>query len=150
MTPQYLNESHVEKEKYVASLLAKKWNCKVEHQHKFSSYDCIAHRNQKPLAFVELRIINYRFYDLKDIMISLTKLIAGKNQTELTGIKSLFVVHWSKSEDTGWIDVNNIIQDKPDFRVSLKNMKRRNAPDEIEVCRHIPTSHFKLFGDHFL
>lgn len=150
MTPQYLNKSHVEKEKYVANLLAKKWNCKVEHQHKFSSYDCIAHRRQNPLAFVELRVLNYKYYDLDSIMISLTKLIAGRQQTEITGIKSLFVVHWAKSQDTGWIDVNNIVQEKPDFRVTLKNTNRLNAPEEIEVCRYIPTSRFNIIGDNFL
>jgi hypothetical protein len=83
-------------------------------------------------------------------MISLTKLIAGRQQTEITGIKSLFVVHWEKSQDTGWIDVNNIVQEKPDFRVTLKNTNRLNPPEEIEVCRYIPTSRFNIIGDNFL
>lgn len=145
MIPQYLNEEHVEQEMIVANHLAKHWKCKVEHQHKYSSFDCVAHRDQKPLSFVELRVLNFHYYDLEKIMISLTKLIAGKQQTELTGIKSLFVVHWKKSGHVGWIDVNNIDDDE-DFRVTKKGTNRLNDPNEIEVCRYIRTSRFKNCG----
>jgi len=145
MIPQYLNKEHVERETVVANHLANQWKCTVEHQHKYSSFDCIAHRDQNPLSFVELRILNFHYYDLEKIMVSLTKLIAGKQQTEMTGIRSLFVVHWQKSGHVGWIDVNEIT-DEPDFRVTKKGTNRLNHPSEIEVCRYIKTTHFKMCG----
>ena len=145
MIPQYLNKEHVEREKVVANHLANQWKCTVEHQHKYSSFDCIAHRDQNPLSFVELRILNFHYYDLEKIMVSLTKLIAGKHQTEMTGIRSLFVVNWQKSGHVGWIDVNEIT-DEPDFRVTKKGTNRLNHPSEIEVCRYIKTTHFKMCG----
>ena len=145
MIPQYLNEEHVKREIVVADHLSEQWNCTVEHQHKYSSFDCVAHRDQNPLSFVELRVLNFGYYDLEKIMISLTKLIAGKQQTEITGIKSLFVVHWERSGHVGWVDVNDI-PDDPDFRVTKKGTNRLNHPAEIEVCRYIKTSRFKLCG----
>lgn len=148
MIPQYLNEEHVKEEVRVAEFLSRKWKCTVEHQHKFSSYDCVAHVDQKPKAFIELRIINFGYYDLETIMISLTKLIAGKQQTELTGVPSLFVVHWKNSGDVGWVDVNKI-NDDVDFRVTKKNTNRLNHGSEIEVCRYIKTSRFNMLGDFY-
>ena len=142
MIPQYLNEEHIKAEKEVTKVLEQAWNCKVEHQYKFSSYDCVAHNDQKPLAFVEIRVLNYGFTDLDSIMISLTKLIAGKQQTLLTGIPSLFVVKWKQSDIISWVDVNKL-SGEADFRVTLKGTKRLNDSNEIEVCRYIPVEDFK-------
>jgi hypothetical protein len=143
MIPQYLNEEHIKAEKEVTKVLEQAWHCKVDHQYKFSSYDCVAHRDNKPLAFVELRVLNYGWTDLDSIMISLTKLIAGKQQTELTKIKSLFVVKWKQSDMIGWVDVNKL-SGKPDFRVTLKGTNRLNDSNEIEVCRYIPVLDFNV------
>ena len=143
MIPQYLNEEHIKAEKEVTKVLEQAWDCKVEHQYKFSSYDCVAHRDNQPLAFVELRVLNYAWPDLDSIMISLTKLIAGKQQTELTKIKSLFVVKWKQSDMIGWVDVNKL-SGKPDFRVTMKGTNRLNDSNEIEVCRYIPVLDFNV------
>ena len=143
MIPQYLNEEHIKAEKEVTKVLEQAWHCKVDHQYKFSSYDCVAHRDNKPLAFVELRVLNYAWPDLDSIMISLTKLIAGKQQTELTKIKSLFVVKWKQSDMIGWVDVNKL-SGKPDFRVTMKGTNRLNDSNEIEVCRYIPVLDFNV------
>lgn len=143
MIPQYLNEEHIKAEKEVTKVLEKAWKCTVDHQYKYSSYDCVAHRDNVPLAFVELRVLNYSYFDLDSIMISLTKLIAGKQQTQLTNIKSLFVVKWKQSDNIGFVDVNKL-SGKPDFRVTLKGTKRLNDSNEIEVCRYIPVIDFNV------
>ena len=143
MTRQYLNDQHVAEEKKLMNILQEKWDCKIDHQNKFAAYDCVAHRSRKPLAFIELRIRNYGYYEIPDIMISLSKLIVGRQQTDITGIPSLFVVWWKKTDDIGWIDVNKIPLE-PNFNLTQKNTNRINDPNEIEVCRNISSAQFKM------
>lgn len=137
----------IQRELDLCERLSKAWGRTVEMQHKKSVFDAIAHVNNVPKAFVELRIINYGYYDLPDIMISLTKCFAGRQQTEITGLPSLFVVHWLKDDRIGVININKTYLGEPDFRVSKRNMKRLNDPDEIEVCRHVKTSQFKMVSE---
>lgn len=137
-------EEMIQAEKDLCGRLAAKWNCSVEKQHDFSVLDAIAHRDNKPFFFVELRIIKYGYHDLDDIMISLKKCFRAKSILELTGLPSFFVVHWTKDDTIGLIDLNKVYYGEPDFRVSKKNMKRLNKPDEIEVCRHVRVSQFKV------
>ena len=146
MTHWKPSEEMLQRELDLCARLGKKWKCTVEMQHKYSVFDAVAHKDNKPQAFVELRIINYAYYDLPDIMISLTKCTAGKNQTEITGLPSLFVVHWKKDDTIGYIDINKTYHGEPDYRVSKKGMNRLNDEAEIEVCRHVRTSQFKILS----
>ncbi len=147
MTHYTVTPEHLKRELELAEYLSKKWKCCVQHQYKYSIYDCVAHRNHEPKAFVEMRVVNYAADDLPEIMIPMSKIMDGQQQTNLTKIPSFFVVYWYKCKTVKFVDVNNI-ECIPKFRVTKMNMNRTNKPKEVEVARFVPKEVFTYVGQN--
>tara|TARA_S200002703_G_scaffold97263_2_gene83987 strand:- start:66 stop:539 length:474 start_codon:yes stop_codon:yes gene_type:complete len=149
MTRYTYSEENNTREKELAAIVKKEKNCECDLQLKYSIFDAVAYKlkTRKPQAFIEMRVVNYAFGDLPEIMIPMSKIILGQQQTQLTGVKSLFMVFWYKCKSVTYVDINNI-ECKPDYRVTPKGMNRTNDPNEIEVCRYVPSEVFKVMVDN--
>lgn len=149
MTRYTYNEEHKTREKELAAIVKKEKNCECDLQLKYSIFDAVAYdfSTRKPHAFIEMRVVNYAFGELPEIMIPMSKIILGQQQTQLTGVKSLFMVFWYKCKSVTFVDISNI-ECKPDYRVTQKGMNRTNDPNEIEVCRYVPSEAFKVMVDN--
>ena len=145
MTQYDVTKEHERREEELADFVSRHWKCVCKLQRKFSIYDAVARakESQIPRAFIEFRIVNYSYNGLPEIMIPMSKLILGKQQTEMTGVASLFMVHWYKCKTIGYVDVNNI-ECIPDYRVTFMGMNRTNNKEEIEVCRFVPREIFTI------
>jgi hypothetical protein len=151
MTRYTYSKENNAREKELAAIVKKEKNCECDLQLKYSIFDAVAYdfSTRKPHAFIEMRVVNYAFGQLPEIMIPMSKIILGQQQTQLTGVKSLFMVFWYKCKSVTYVDINNI-ECKPDYRVTPKGMNRTNDPNEIEVCRYVPSEVFKVMVDNRL
>lgn len=145
MTHYKVTKEHERREEELADFVSQHWNCICKLQRKFSIYDAVARpkNSQKPRVYIEMRIVNYRYDNLKEIMIPMSKLILGQQQTQMTGVPSLFMVHWYDCKTIGYVDVNNI-ECIPDYRVTFTGTNRTNDKEEIEVCRFVPREVFTI------
>lgn len=96
-----------------------------------------------------MRVVNYAADDLPEIMIPMSKIMDGQQQTNLTKIPSFFVVYWYKCKTVKFVDVNNI-ECIPKFRVTKMNMNRTNKPKEVEVARFVPKEVFTYVGQNII
>ena len=90
MTQYDVTKEHERREEELADFVSRHWKCVCKLQRKFSIYDAVARaeKSQIPRAFIEFRIVNYSYNGLPEIMIPMSKLILGKQQTEMTGVET--------------------------------------------------------------
>ena len=135
-------ERDYEHEEKLARLLEEKWACTMHRQHSLAQFDFIAHRNGVPVSFVEIRKRRKEMMTYPTVIISMTKLIAAKYQTDITGLPCFFVVEWS--DKTAYVD----LECHKTFSLSGNNWKRRHneygPQTNIELLGNIDINQFKV------
>ena len=64
----------VANEERLAAFVGRKFKCDMLREKRFAHFDYIAHRNERPVAVLELRKVRYSITQLTELMLPLSKL----------------------------------------------------------------------------
>jgi hypothetical protein len=123
-------------EQAIAKQLAVSWQCEMEKQPKFATFDYIAKRDKAILAFVEVRKRSHKINAFPDVYINLKKLLEARLLESATDTKCLFVVQFV--DCLAYCRLNKKLQ----LIKSTGGWKRRN-PNDVEEVALIPISQFQ-------
>lgn len=129
-------EQDLQNELRIAKQLAIAWQCEMEKQPKFSTFDFIAKRNNNIMAFVEVRCLNNHFDKYACAFINLKKLLEARLLESATETKCLFVIEFT--DCLAFCRLNK----KLNLIKSTKGWKRLN-PDDLDELALIPISQFQ-------
>jgi len=130
------NEQDWQNEIRIAEYLEFAWQCEMEKQPKFSTFDYIAKRGNEVMAFVEIRCLNNAFDRYACSYINLKKLLEARLLESATQTKCLFVVEFT--DCLAFCRLNKKLR----LVKSLATWKRRN-PDELDEIAMIPMRQFQ-------
>ncbi len=142
------NSTDRSNELIIASLLEHLWQCKMEKQPKFSTFDFMAlkgdvgsFKDRQIKAFVEIRCLNNRLKQYPYIFINLKKLIEARMIEATTDTACLYVVQF--------IDVLAYcrLNKKLALIKGCHGWKRRTGPNDNDELGLIPIKEFKIITD---
>lgn len=123
-------------EESIAKQLAVAWQCEMEKQPKFATFDYIARRDENIMAFVEVRKRSHNINAFPDVYINLKKLLEARLIESATKTQCLFVVQFV--DCLAYCRLNKQLQ----LIKSTAGWKRRN-PHDVEEVALIPIDQFK-------
>ena len=83
------------REQRLGDIVAQKWRCDLQKVSIKYHLDCLAFRDDIPLAWVELRCRTNPMLQYPTYLISLAKVQGAKRLEEDTGLPAFLVVEWS-------------------------------------------------------
>ena len=133
--PYYENRKSLQKEHALAQGLEKRWECKLKKLPIKYMLDYAAWKNRQISAWVELKCRTIPFEQYDEYMISLAKVMAAKDLSRNTGLKSFLVVQWNNK--TAFLQLDNA-----DYELRMGGRKDRSDPDDIEPCCYFKLKDF--------
>lgn len=133
--PYYENRKSLQKEHALAQGLEKRWECKLKKLPIKYMLDYAAWKNRQISAWVELKCRTIPFEQYDEYMISLAKVMAAKELSRNTGLKSFLVVQWNNK--TAFLQLDNA-----DYELRMGGRKDRSDPDDIEPCCYFQLKDF--------
>lgn len=133
--PHYENRKSLQKEHALAQGLEKRWECKLKKLPIKYMLDYAVWKNRQISAWVELKCRTITFEQYDEYMISLSKVMAAKDLSRNTGLKSFLVVQWSNK--TAFLQLDNA-----PYKLRMGGRKDRNDPDDIEPCCYFKLKDF--------
>jgi len=138
MRPLYETEETKEREQRLGDIVAQKWQCDLQKVSIKYSLDCLALRDDLPMAWVELRCRTNAMLQYPTYMISLAKVQGAKRLEEDTGLPAFLVVEWS--DKIGYVNLAQV-----DWTLGFGGMNEvRDWQDQEPVCL-IPIDTFQEF-----
>jgi hypothetical protein len=136
--PLYENEATKARERALGEIAEKRWKCVLQKVSIKYHVDCLAMRDDDPMAWVELRCRDNNMLKYSTLMISLAKVQGSKRLQDDTGLPVFLVVEW-----TDKIAFTNLAQ--CDFTLGFGGRNQmRDWQDQEPVC-HIPLDQFQEF-----
>ncbi len=142
MRPLYETEADLEREAEVASLIERRWNCKLVKMPIRYHLDFVAIRGDKVVAFCEVKTRNYTMEQITNFggyLMSVGKWTNAHALNTSTGIPFVLIVKTSDGVYYASFDATNF---KPDD-VLTRGRKDRNDWQDIEPCVLLNTKQFK-------
>ena len=127
-----------EREQRLGDIVAHKWRCELQKVSIKYHLDCLALRDDIPLAWVELRCRTNPMLQYPTYLISLAKVQGAKRLEEDTGLPAFLVVEWS--DKIGYV---NLAQVNWTLGFGGRN-EVRDWQDQEPVCL-IPIDTFQEF-----
>lgn len=134
----YENDKDQSNERKLAQYVSRSWGVEIVKQKKNAQFDYILKKSNGSLAFAELRLRSCPMNKYPTVYMSLGKLIAGHNQTKITGIPSLFIVKWT--DKVGCVDIDKCSKT---FKLSEDWHENRRGHHEREIVVELDIKDFK-------
>lgn len=131
----------VANEERLATFVGRKFKCDMLREKRFAHFDYIAHRNERPVAVLELRKVRYSITQLTELMLPLSKLQEWQTLRGVTGLPCYFVVQFTDA--VAYADLEDYAVEA-DFRISRKSKNRRGQDDHQEIIAMLPVEKFKV------
>ena len=136
MRPRYESSFDLSNEKEVSNQLSVNWNCSF-HKLPISYYvDWMLIKNNKSVAFAELKTRKNLRQQYPTLLLSLAKWIHGNDLSKATSLPFLIIVKWT--DGLFWIDSKNA---KVNFGIGGRT--DRNDSQDIEPVVFIDVNNFK-------
>jgi hypothetical protein len=135
--PYYENNKSLQKEHALAERLEKRWQCKLKKLPIKYMLDYAVWKDSQISAWVELKCRTIPFEHYDEYMISLAKVMAAKDLSRNTELKSFLVVQWSNKQ--AFIQLDNA-----PYELKMGGRKDRNDPDDIEPCCYFKLKDFTV------
>lgn len=97
------NADTLAKERELGQIVEARWHCHLQKVPIKYHVDCLAMRDEDPIAWVELRCRSNSMLKYDTLMISLAKLQAAKRLQDDTGYPVFLVVGWS--DKVGYVNL---------------------------------------------
>jgi Holliday junction resolvase-like predicted endonuclease len=146
MSHVFVSGADEQNERDVARLLEKKWNCKIRKFGKLDPIDWWAERNNKVVAFIELKCRNVPSTKYDTVFVTLRKWLdlLRAREWSFDEVSSLIVIRWT--DRIGYYDVTQI----PPGNLSVLRRREHRAEQDVEPAWEIPIKNFKTIevGDY--
>ena len=132
----YETGENLASEAEILDLIEKKWTCQstklaIKHQ-----LDYLLLRNQRGVAWVEIKARGTPFRQYPTYMTAMTKIMAARALAEASKLPSFLVVRWS--DKCGYIRIDTLL----DFEISMGGRTDRDDRQDIEPVMLIPVHNF--------
>tara|TARA_R110000751_G_scaffold101852_3_gene196191 strand:+ start:569 stop:1066 length:498 start_codon:yes stop_codon:yes gene_type:complete len=120
----------------IIDLIEKKWVCQSSKLAIKHQLDYLLLRNQKGVAWVEIKARGTPLRQYPSCMIAMTKIMAARALSETSKLPSFLVVRWS--DNCGYIRIDTLL----DFEISMGGRTDRGDKQDIEPVMLIPIHNF--------
>jgi len=135
--PRYETPEDMQREAEVRQACEKAWSCKLEKLAAYEKLDYAAIRDEKPVAFVEIKCRNHEFGKFPTLMFGTTKIERALFYLRTFGLDTLLVVR----DASGECYYTKIEPSKIHLHYGGRTTNTRDSDDVTMVC-HIATEHF--------
>lgn len=136
----YEDEGDRSNQQNAIELLMDKWNFVAEDCGPQYPLDYICKRDNRYVAFVEVRVRSCSINTYKSVICSLNKYSFGYDKGKLFNIPVLFLVKWLECGSIGYIDMMTVKTD-----LGMQHKDYRNDKRDVGPIVHFPINQFKLF-----
>lgn len=139
MSGVFVTDADERNEYEVAKILEKKWKCNIRKFGKLDPIDWWAERDNKVVAFIELKCRNIPSTKYDTVFVTLRKWLDLLRAREWStdGVPSLIVLKWT--DKIGYLDVTQI----PPGTMSVLRRREHRAEQDVEPAWEIPVKDFK-------
>lgn len=137
MRKRYENPASLAAEQEVAQVLEDRWKCKLAKMPIAYHIDWMAIRQDKPVAFMELKCRTNPRQQYPTFMLSLAKWQHGIQMADIANIPFIVSVRWT--DGLFYLPVDN---DTP-FDLGYGGRKDRGDWQDMEPVVYVPTNIFK-------
>lgn len=140
MRPIYESDTDLCNEQSIVVALESRFKCSFKKTPKFFSVDYVAVRENKPVAWVEIKCRKYTMLQIHSFggyLISLKKIISAKHLFDVTGLPFILIV---KAADEIYFSQ---FQTFSFTNLVIGGRKDRQDAEDVEPCVLIPTDSFR-------
>lgn len=137
MRKRYENPASLEAERLVATTLESRWNCKLAKMPIAYHIDWMALRDNKPVAFMELKCRTNPREQYPTFMLSFAKWQHGIQMGSTAAVPFIVSVQWT--DGLFYLPVDNTTP----FDLGYGGRKDRGDWQDMEPVVYVPTSLFK-------
>lgn len=135
--PKYETPEEREREAEVRQACETAWSCELKKLASYEKLDYAAVRDEKPVAFVEIKCRNHKFGKFPTLMFGTTKIKQALFYSYAFGLDTLLVVR----DGEGACFFTKIEPSKVELRYGGRTTNTRD-PDDVSMVCHIATEHF--------
>ena len=138
MRTQYETETHLKNEDKFKSIMEEKYDCILQKMHKHHIIDFIAIRDNKAVAWIEVKKLNRTFNQHPEVMLSVSKFMKGIQYSQATKLPFLFAT--MMNDGTFIYEYNSAHKDI--FTEWGGRTKNTRDQFDVEPVVKIPIEHF--------